>query len=1389
MDCAKRAKTMIPRGYQKDVFQRALKENIIVNLGTGTGKTMIAIMLIQSFEERLSMPQEKRIAVFLAPTVNLVIQQARAIESFTVLKVGDYYGDKGVDSWSVNQWQAEVDSHQVLVMTPQVFLNALGTSALKLEFVEVLVMDECHHAHKNHPYALIMKTHYHVSCLKSKPKIFGMTASPVIQKGVSSSYDCNRKLTVLESILDAKVYTVEDKSEVEEYYPNPTQYKEYYDRPKQRFSSIQTELEILKDRLNSEAACNCSDYELQNKIKKSIDRLHLSINHCLVDLGLLPALLAVEILQNRNKSTFHSKWKPDVSLEEEEVKTSLKERFLQNVSSIPRFSQVSSRSYPTLEEMTSGTLSPKVLVLLDVLERLRGITNMRCIVFVERVIVAMALAKLISRLSFLSHLRCDYMTGVRDTDARNPTQQQEVLDAFAGGKLNLLIATSVAEEGLDVQACCAVIRFDVCQTLRSHVQSRGRARNRLSSTYVWLLETGNVEQLNLFNQLCTSERVVEDQVIFRNYMDITREAPPEGDLEFFRVESGACKSSQDSVSFIHEYCARLGDRYYNAKPKFSFKDSFVCTVEFPPNAPLRSVEGPLRRTEQLAKKAACLQACRKLYDMGEVRPDTLCPDVDDFDEEDQSMRKNESGKRKEIFSTAKPLIFEGSWVFNESGVQLQFYKICFVIEPPESRTYSNFGFLVNCVIDAEVTDSEVTLFSRNRVVNARVHRVGPIQLDANQVKAAKAYQELLLNGAFNRLARCSGSPQEILWNKSQAFLLLPVHDDNDSIDWTSVHATAGVYRTLCSNFSPSSPMDGDGVGEKTHADVLCTANGYVHSSALQDMVVATVHNGRLFCVTGVLENFTAASLLPKRGFTYIDYYKDKYQRTLRLPEQPLLKAKPTHAFHNLPIRPKEQEGDHGSRQEESFVELPPELCLCLEIKSGLIRSLYFVPSFLHRFTSTVCAIQLRSPLWPWIPAAKILEAITSKKCHEEFSYESLELLGDSFLKYVVTQKLFLVYDKKHEGQLSARRSRATCNAALHQLAKSSGIAEYIRDEEFNPSNWTGPGMLTSDSSKCRHQQGSYENEENYFSSCANGHRGIRRKALADVVEALIGAYLATSGPPSAMELMKQLGIDIEFDIGLLASARQASLPAESFQHLQASLESLEHKLQYKFQNRSLLVEAITHASQPNCLLCYQRLEFLGDGVLDFLVSRHLFETHPGLPPGTLTDLRSAAVNNKWFARLVLRHGLHQHLQHGSVELDCEIRKFVQNVKEKPDASCFEDLSAPKVLGDLLESITGAIFVDTNFDLEKLWRVVLPLLSPLVTPATLRFHPVRILMELCARKGMKVSFFRTEATTTEVRVTFGEESLVETSQEKPRKSAKIDAALKMLASLQVSSGNI
>jgi dsRNA-specific ribonuclease len=57
--------------------------------------------------------------------------------------------------------------------------------------------------------------------------------------------------------------------------------------------------------------------------------------------------------------------------------------------------------------------------------------------------------------------------------------------------------------------------------------------------------------------------------------------------------------------------------------------------------------------------------------------------------------------------------------------------------------------------------------------------------------------------------------------------------------------------------------------------------------------------------------------------------------------------------------------------------------------------------------------------------------------------------------------------------------------------------------------------------------------------------------------------------------------------------------------------AIEEHLNYDFRNRALLAEALTHCSWPNpAVPCYQRLEFLGDAVLDVLVTRHLYHAHP-----------------------------------------------------------------------------------------------------------------------------------------------------------------------------------
>ncbi|XP_047326132.1 endoribonuclease Dicer homolog 2-like [Impatiens glandulifera] len=187
------------RNYQVEARDKAIKQNTIVFLETGSGKTLIAIMLLRNYAYLLRKPS-KSIAVFLVPTVVLVQQQAKALERYLDLSIGKYWGEMGVDFWDGSVWKQECLKHEVLmiwkfslsgqfvlVMTPMILLNALRHSFIKLEAMKVLIFDECHNARGKHAYACIMKEFYHpslqagVTCL---PRIFGMTASPVKGKGV-----------------------------------------------------------------------------------------------------------------------------------------------------------------------------------------------------------------------------------------------------------------------------------------------------------------------------------------------------------------------------------------------------------------------------------------------------------------------------------------------------------------------------------------------------------------------------------------------------------------------------------------------------------------------------------------------------------------------------------------------------------------------------------------------------------------------------------------------------------------------------------------------------------------------------------------------------------------------------------------------------------------------------------------------------------------------------------------------------------------------------------------------------------------------------------------------------------------------------------------------------
>jgi endoribonuclease Dicer len=97
------------------------------------------------------------------------------------------------------------------------------------------------------------------------------------------------------------------------------------------------------------------------------------------------------------------------------------------------------------------------------------------------------------------------------------------------------------------------------------------------------------------------------------------------------------------------------------------------------------------------------------------------------------------------------------------------------------------------------------------------------------------------------------------------------------------------------------------------------------------------------------------------------------------------------------------------------------------------------------------------------------------------------------------------------------------------------------------------------------------------------------------------------------------------------------------------------------------------------LIFWQRLEFLGDSVLDFLITWHLYQNHTEIDPGELTDLRSASVNNDNFAQAAVRRNLHPHLLHSSGLLQSQILEYAKVISESEDKSIsIPGIKAPKV---------------------------------------------------------------------------------------------------------------
>lgn len=158
------------------------------------------------------------------------------------------------------------------------------------------------------------------------------------------------------------------------------------------------------------------------------------------------------------------------------------------------------------------------------------------------------------------------------------------------------------------------------------------------------------------------------------------------------------------------------------------------------------------------------------------------------------------------------------------------------------------------------------------------------------------------------------------------------------------------------------------------------------------------------------------------------------------------------------------------------------------------------------------------------------------------------------------------------------------------------------------------------------------------------------------------------------------------------------------------IEALEEKIGYRFSDGRLLVQALSHRSygMPN----NERLEFLGDSVLNCAVAQLLYEHFTKLPEGDLSRVRANLVNQQCLFEIASRIGLGEHILLGEGELKSG------------------GFRRPSILADALEAIIGAVMLDGGFDSAQ--GVVRRLFEPMATasdPSVVAKDPKTRLQEL------------------------------------------------------------
>lgn len=219
---------------------------------------------------------------------------------------------------------------------------------------------------------------------------------------------------------------------------------------------------------------------------------------------------------------------------------------------------------------------------------------------------------------------------------------------------------------------------------------------------------------------------------------------------------------------------------------------------------------------------------------------------------------------------------------------------------------------------------------------------------------------------------------------------------------------------------------------------------------------------------------------------------------------------------------------------------------------------------------------------------------------------------------------------------------------------------------------------------------------------------------------------------------------------------------------------LKNNLAYEFSDEDLLRQALTHRSATG--FNNERLEFLGDAVLQVVISEFVFRDHPEAPEGQLSRLRSSLVKDSTLSEIATDLGIGEHLILGSGEKKTGGHRRAS------------------ILADAVEAVFGAVYLDAGFETARhfIFRAYGERITELSEDAGLR-DPKSRLQEHLQGKQLPLPVYAMEQVTGkahkqsfEVSCSIAEPEMRTTGRGTTRRDAEQEAAVAMLHSLESNS---